>query len=482
MTIFWGRLSCRCVKFLITIILTFDLGTIRQQAEAAETPGLFISLSDSRIALDKQATDPIIFRSRFVSINWDMMNYPDGTAQNQTAKANRIVLNLFEDVTLSTVLDQWEVRSTASFSWVGHIEGFPQSQAILVVEDGVMVGNIRVADSYFQIRYVAAGLHVVQQINESGFPPDGEPIPVYLPAAQTAPDLGIAALDDGSTVDVMVVYTPAARAAAGGTTAMNALINLAVVETNTAYARSGVFSRLRLVHAEEVVYTESTSFLEDLTRLTNPSDGFIDNVPALRNTYGADMVSLFRAPGSLCGIAWLMTTQSNAFEAFAFNVVAINCATGIYTFGHELGHNMGLQHDRVDAPADGVFPFSHGYVDIPHNFRDIMGTQTSCVTCVRIQNFSNPNVTFNGFPTGVPQGSPQSADAAASLNATAFTVANWRAQVEAPPLAAVDFDGDGRSDIAVYRNGDWFIHRSSDGGVTTVAWGIVAGHAGAGRL
>jgi Metallo-peptidase family M12B Reprolysin-like len=242
------------------------------------------------------------------------------------------------------------------------------------------------------------------------------------------------------------------------------------LETNTAYLRSGVFPRLRLVHQEEVNYTESTSFSEDLDRLTNPSDGFIDTVHALRNAHGADMVSLFRAPGSLCGIAWLMTTQSNSFQAFAFSVVAVNCATGNYSFGHELGHNMGLQHDRADAPADGVFPFSHGYVDIPHNFRDIMGTQTSCVTCVRIQNFSNPIVTFNGFPTGVPQGSSQSADAAASLNATAFTVANWRAQVAAR-LVAVDFDGDGRSDIGVYRDGAWFVLRSSDGGATVTGWG-----------
>jgi hypothetical protein len=35
-----------------------------------------------------------------------------------------------------------------------------------------------------------------------------------------------------------------------------------------------------------------------------------------------------------------------------------------------------------------------------------------------------------------------------------------------------DYDGDGKTDIAVYRNGDWFIHRSSDGGVTSVGWGI----------
>jgi hypothetical protein len=38
-----------------------------------------------------------------------------------------------------------------------------------------------------------------------------------------------------------------------------------------------------------------------------------------------------------------------------------------------------------------------------------------------------------------------------------------------------DYDGDGKTDIAVYRNGDWFIHRSSDGGMTWVPWGS-AGH------
>jgi hypothetical protein len=34
-----------------------------------------------------------------------------------------------------------------------------------------------------------------------------------------------------------------------------------------------------------------------------------------------------------------------------------------------------------------------------------------------------------------------------------------------------DYDGDRKADIAVYRNGVWFILRSSDGGQTTVGWG-----------
>ena len=34
-----------------------------------------------------------------------------------------------------------------------------------------------------------------------------------------------------------------------------------------------------------------------------------------------------------------------------------------------------------------------------------------------------------------------------------------------------DYDGDGKADVAVYRDGLWFILRSSDGGQTTVVWG-----------
>ena len=37
-----------------------------------------------------------------------------------------------------------------------------------------------------------------------------------------------------------------------------------------------------------------------------------------------------------------------------------------------------------------------------------------------------------------------------------------------------DYDGDGKVDISVYRNGNWYIIRSSDGGVTSTGWGGLA--------
>jgi hypothetical protein len=51
-----------------------------------------------------------------------------------------------------------------------------------------------------------------------------------------------------------------------------------------------------------------------------------------------------------------------------------------------------------------------------------------------------------------------------------MTTVNWGiAQDIAVPA---DYDGDRKTDIAVYRDGDWFIHRSSDRGMTVVSWGI----------
>ncbi|MGH8526688.1 MAG: hypothetical protein ACREXY_21505, partial [Gammaproteobacteria bacterium] len=51
-----------------------------------------------------------------------------------------------------------------------------------------------------------------------------------------------------------------------------------------------------------------------------------------------------------------------------------------------------------------------------------------------------------------------------------LTAVEWGGAPQDIPVP-VDYDGDGKSDIAVYRDGMWFIRRSSDGGLTAVEWG-----------
>ena len=247
------------------------------------------------------------------------------------------------------------------------------------------------------------------------------------------------------TIDVAVFYTSAAREEAGGTAEIEAVIDLMVAETNEAYQASGVHHRLALVARSEVQYAEAGD--RDIGRLADPSDGYMDEVHAMRDRTGADLVHLVfkyqdHSPGGI------------AHFGGAFGLTCLYCGGG--TFAHELGHNMGLRHDRYaqlysergrgPVTLDPAF----GYVSQPalavsaarsRRWATIMSYHTQCsdtyTSCSSLLRFSNPRQSYNGDPLGVPFGSGGSgvtgpADAAAVLNATGPAVALWRDHVLRP--------------------------------------------------
>ena len=250
------------------------------------------------------------------------------------------------------------------------------------------------------------------------------------------------------TIDVSVFYTEAAREAAGGSAEIAAVIDLMVAETNQVYAASGVHHRIALVDRSEVRYTETGSSLLDLERLTDPSDGHMDGVHALRDRVGADLVHLILSESDFAG-------RGEVGGAFGVTVQH----GGVGTFAHELGHNMGLLHDRYEGDPSGRRLTStpeYGYVNQrgleagaqpSSRWRTIMAYPDQCdaanVDCAWLPRFSNPRQRYNGDPMGVPFGIGGSgltgpADASAVLNATGPAAALWRdrpAGANRPPVA-----------------------------------------------
>ena len=96
---------------------------------------------------------------------------------------------------------------------------------------------------------------------------------------------------------------------------------------------------------------------------------------------------------------------------------------------------MGANHAKDDLNSDssvprGAYSYSNGYKQTAgtNKFRTIMAYDANC-SCPRINYWSNPNVTYNGLPTGIDPGSSQGAANSLTLNNTRTLVANFRATV-----------------------------------------------------
>ena len=206
-----------------------------------------------------------------------------------------------------------EFNGSGSYTWIGYLDGIEQSQVTLVVKDEVMSGNITLSDVFYQVRYMGDGVHAIYRIDQSAFPSEKEPVSMDIPHERSFPDTAMA--DDGSVIDVLVVYTGAALAVAGGTTAMGTLIDLAVAETNTGYGNSNIAQSVNLVHTAEVSYDESGfNWSTTLSRLRSTTDGYMDNAHTLRDAYSADEVVLIVNNTGYCGIGYLYSVASTAFS------------------------------------------------------------------------------------------------------------------------------------------------------------------------
>jgi Metallo-peptidase family M12B Reprolysin-like len=222
----------------------------------------------------------------------------------------------------------------------------------------------------------------------------------------------------------LIAYTPRARAEVGGAAQIERLIRLAVSETNVVYANSGVHQRMRLVGIAEAPYDEAR-VTDLLGALRDPDDGIMDELHALRDRYGADLVSMVtdgsEGNGFGCGVGFV-TRATPADAVRAFSLVRASCLVNYWTLAHETGHNMGLCHETADLTC-GVAPYARSYADPEARFYTMMSYGcVELVKCQKIPHYSNPMVTYRGRPTGVPG----LADEARALNEVSQVVAAWR--------------------------------------------------------
>jgi hypothetical protein len=305
----------------------------------------------------------------------------------------------------------------------------------------------------------------------------------------------LAAATAANTVDLLIGYTAAFATRLGGPSQALTRLTFLVDVANEAFANSQAEGRVRLVHAMQVNYPDATlnkSALFDLTGVScvpAPGGEFSDGgvscttvgqpaalqpLMAARELYGADLVSLvrnFESPeNQSCGIGWRLGGGQVPIDYNSANrgmAVVSDTNGGMFpddgttcrneNLAHQLGHNMGLQHDRASAggtddsngdtnlldPEEyGRYPYSFGY-RVAGSYYTLMasgimpGEQGYRV-------FSNPRITFCG---GAPCGVADQADDVRSLAQTMPGIALFRTPGAPNVWFRGDFDGDGRSDL-----------------------------------
>jgi hypothetical protein len=323
-----------------------------------------------------------------------------------------------------------ERRGARSMVWRGRARLDRSSKATLTLHEGMLFGRIESGSDIYVIR-PANGRTVVEKIDSDSFPPEwghdaathgqDKVPPATSDTFQQGTSISPAPTAGDGTVQIvlMSVYTPQARAAAGGTAQIQGQIQAAVDQANTAFVNSNMSTRFYLSHTEEVAYNDSGNIETDLYWVTGNS-----TVASLRNTYGADMVSLItNNGGGYCGIGWVQRNPGAGFANYAFQVTALGCLANS-TLAHEHGHNMGMEHDPASAgvsPSGASYPWSFGH-NVNGAFRTIMSYNVCSSSCPRILHFSNPEVLYNGIATGILD----QRDNAQTGDLTAPIVANFR--------------------------------------------------------
>ena len=299
-------------------------------------------------------------------------------------------------VTYDLVTDR-VLRSGDAWTWVGRDAAGGMSRSYITQSSSYVVGTLAVGGTEWAVEgdaatgIIARNLADERRTRAIWLTPDYLMVPPLTEISlgsrghdEPKAGEGAASPTSSTTIDVAVLYTPGFVTQQGSVAAAHARIDHLNGVANAILANTAVPITLNIVHRQQVTYSDTISVdaaLEDFSGWRASPFGELSPLPALattvrpiRNAVGADLMVLMRpyhhASHAGCGIGWVGSDANPVSFAQNFGYAVVSVGSDIGGSGffcpdsaymHELGHTMGLVHDRPISPFPGARPYAYGY-------------------------------------------------------------------------------------------------------------------------
>ena len=442
----WMRHHCGCWLFVLATMASW--GAVTAAGQAAPPRKLFNALSP----IGTQRSLPAVAQA--MGEGETFIGKADASALVDDDE--RIRIDVSPGRSIIARKQRFETETDGTGVWYGEVER-PRTvvkdarhempvdglNSLVLVRRGNRVGGrIMVDGDVYMIMPDGHGQETVTKLDPEKLPPEAGPNGTDVedvPAPSTPP--ARVAHSTHSIVRMMVVTTNQVRESG---TDVDVLAALGIAEFNATNVNSHVAMTVENAGVMNVDYDEQPAIPDKSSfsvMLNSLSEGLgpLSAVSTFRATHHADVVVMLVTDKSVCGLAKRNDKGALPTKNMPFSVDQQGCFAGEITSAHEVGHNFGAFHDLAQySGVPQAIPYAHG-LQHPSSVQDDSwrtGMAYECAKpqrCPKLPNFSNPQVTYRGVPTGTEAFQ----DVARLMNERRDIVANFYSPPEGslPPKA-----------------------------------------------